>query len=114
MTYLSCRFNNEIQQSVFGCSPKDCEKCGWNPAVFKHRKELLLHNPIDLTPWELFDLITGTYYGRRFYFMQKNGLVHSVISGKELSQTEALNEFLDNVKMIKNTDMEGEENEGFD
>lgn len=45
--------------------------------------------------WELFELITSTYYGKMYYFREKNGTVYSRASHENMSWNEALNEFLD-------------------
>jgi len=45
--------------------------------------------------WELFDLITSVYYGKRYYFRERHGMVYSRASHEYMSMDEAVNEFLD-------------------
>lgn len=44
--------------------------------------------------WDMFDLITSTYYGKTMYFKQDNGVVYSRYSCKYMSVDEAIMEFL--------------------
>lgn len=45
--------------------------------------------------WEVFDLITSTYYGKQMYFLEPSGVVFSRYSGTYFKDmNEALNEFL--------------------
>lgn len=43
--------------------------------------------------WELFDLITSTYYGKGMYFRQSDGAVYSRCSNKYMTPDEAIIEF---------------------
>lgn len=45
--------------------------------------------------WDMFELITSTYYGKQYYFREPNGMVYSRKSHKYMTRTEAVNEFLD-------------------
>lgn len=45
--------------------------------------------------WDMFELITSTYYGKQYYFVQDNGTVYSRASGKCVSANDAIKEFLD-------------------
>jgi len=49
----------------------------------------------DITAWELFSLITSVWYGKEYYFMEPSGVVYSRTSCKNLTQEQALHEFLD-------------------
>lgn len=49
--------------------------------------------------WELFDLITSVYYGKKYYFREKHGLVYSRASHEYMSYDEALSEFLDAIEV---------------
>lgn len=44
--------------------------------------------------WEMFELITSTWYGKQCYFVEENGIVYSRVSGKYMSVDEAIKEFL--------------------
>ena len=44
--------------------------------------------------WELFSLITSTYFGKEFYFVEANGLVYSRETHKHMTKDDAINEFL--------------------
>lgn len=57
--------------------------------------------------WEMFDLISSAYYGKRMYFKQDNGIVYSRYSCKYMSVDEAILEF---VSLIDGT----EEDDGRD
>ena len=52
---------------------------------------------MDSTAWELFELITSTYYGKRYYFAEPNCLVYSRASHKYMTKGQALEEFLDGI-----------------
>lgn len=45
--------------------------------------------------WEMFSLITSTYYGKQYYFLNEDGSVYSRASHSNMSRDEAINEFLD-------------------
>ena len=44
--------------------------------------------------WEMFSLITSTYYGKQYYFLNKDGSVYSRASHSNMSRDEAVDEFL--------------------
>ena len=44
--------------------------------------------------WEMFELITSTWYGKQCYFVEENGIVYSRVSCKYMSVDEAIKEFL--------------------
>ena len=44
--------------------------------------------------WEMFDLISSAYYGKRMYFEQDAGTVYSRYSHKCISVDEAIREFI--------------------
>ena len=54
------------------------------PAIKEHREEA----------WEVFSLITSTWYGKECYFIEDNGIVYSRVSCRHMTREEALNEFL--------------------
>ena len=47
--------------------------------------------------WELFELITGVWHGKQYYFLNEDGTVYSRASHKNMGQDEALREFLDQI-----------------
>lgn len=50
---------------------------------------------IDNSAWEMFQLITSVYYGKRYYFEESDSLVYSRASHKYMTKEQALEEFLD-------------------
>lgn len=45
--------------------------------------------------WDMFELITSTWYGKQYYFLQDdNEIVYSRSSGKYMSVDKAIEEFL--------------------
>jgi len=44
--------------------------------------------------WDMFELITSTWYGKQCYFMEDNGIVYSRVSCKHMSVDDAIKEFL--------------------
>ena len=44
--------------------------------------------------WEMFELITSTWYGKQCYFDEENDMVYSRISGKTMTVHDAILEFL--------------------
>lgn len=44
--------------------------------------------------WDMFELITSTWYGKQYYFMQDDEIVYSRASGKCMSVDKAIDEFL--------------------
>lgn len=49
---------------------------------------------MDKSAWELFELITSTYYSKTYYFAEDSGLVYSRASHKYMTKEQALDEFL--------------------
>ena len=45
--------------------------------------------------WDMFELITSTWYGKQYYFKESSGIVYSRASDKYMSVDEAIREFLD-------------------
>lgn len=52
---------------------------------------------MNMTAWELFDLITSVYYGKRYYFEESDGMVYSRLSHERMTKEAALSEFLDTI-----------------
>lgn len=44
--------------------------------------------------WDMFELISTAYYGKQCYFLQDNEMVYSRASGKYMTFSEAVDEFL--------------------
>ena len=44
--------------------------------------------------WEMFELITSTYYGKQYYFLLEDGFVYSSASCSIMCRDEAIDEFL--------------------
>lgn len=44
--------------------------------------------------WDMFDLITSVYFGKRYYFVEENGLVYSRETHKYMTKDDAISEFL--------------------
>lgn len=47
--------------------------------------------------WEMFTLLSSAFWGKQYYFMQDNGIVYSRDSGKYMTFSDAVNEFLDRI-----------------
>ena len=84
---------------------KDCKKCLHYPACMINSEYVptpcrvyedkdVYRKQID-GEWEMFNLITSTYYGKQYYFLNKDGSVYSRDSHTNMSRDEAVNEFLD-------------------
>ena len=48
--------------------------------------------------YEMFELISGVYFGKQYYFEQNNGTVYSRLSNSYMTKDDALNEFLDEIQ----------------
>lgn len=44
--------------------------------------------------WNMFQLITSTYYGKQYYFLENSNIVYSRASHQYLTIQDAINEFL--------------------
>lgn len=53
---------------------------------------------LNMTAWELFELITFAWYGKQYYFLETSGWVYSRLTHKTMSQEDALQEFLDSIE----------------
>ena len=47
--------------------------------------------------WELFEIITSVWHGKQYYFRNEGGTVYSRASHKNMSEDDALKEFLDQI-----------------
>jgi hypothetical protein len=45
--------------------------------------------------WDMFSLITSVYFGKEYYFLEKNDVVYSRLSHEYKSREGAIQEFLD-------------------
>ena len=48
--------------------------------------------------YEMFELISGVYFGKQYYFEQNNGIVYSRLSNSYMIKDDALNEFLNEIQ----------------
>ena len=48
--------------------------------------------------YEMFELISGVYFGKQYYFEQDNGIVYSRLSHSYKTKDDTLNEFLDEIQ----------------
>ena len=48
---------------------------------------------LEMREWDLFDLITSAWFGKRCYFQQDDGTVYSRASGEYMSFDQAIDEF---------------------
>ena len=46
----------------------------------------------------MFELISGVYFGKQYYFEQNNGIVYSRLSNSYITKDDALKEFLDEIQ----------------
>lgn len=85
------------KRSLF-CEPEHHEcraRCAWVEELYAEYKKL--DTDQRNAEWEMFDLITSAYYGKRYYFPENNGLVYSRDSHIYMSREEAYNEFLERI-----------------
>ena len=70
---------------------------------FKVDKDELLRalkydrNQYEKGEWDMFNLITSTYHGKQYYFLEPQGVVYSRESDRYLQRNEAIMEFLDTI-----------------
>lgn len=48
--------------------------------------------------YEMFELISGVYFGKQYYFEEKNDMVYSRFSNSYMTKDDALSEFLDEIQ----------------
>ena len=48
--------------------------------------------------YEMFELISGVYFGKQYYFVDNNDMVYSRLSHSYMTQDDALKEFLDEIQ----------------
>ena len=48
--------------------------------------------------YEMFELISGVYFGKQYYFEDNNDIVYSRLSHSYMTKDDALNEFLDEIQ----------------
>ena len=48
--------------------------------------------------YEMFELISGVYFGKQYYFEDNNDMVYSRFSHSYMTKDDALNEFLDEIQ----------------
>ena len=48
--------------------------------------------------YEMFELISGVYFGKQYYFEDKNDMVYSRLSHSYMTKDDALDEFLDEIQ----------------
>ena len=61
------------------------------------KKKIAFNRPMtefERGKFEMFDLITSVFYGKRYYFLQDNGMVYSRKSGRAIVMDDAVSEFL--------------------
>lgn len=48
---------------------------------------------LEAREWDLFDLLSSAWFGKRCYFQQDNGTVYSRVSGEYMTLDQAIDEF---------------------
>ena len=48
--------------------------------------------------YEMFELISGVYFGKQYYFEQDNGIVYSRLSHSYMIKDDALNKCLNEIQ----------------
>lgn len=48
--------------------------------------------------YEMFELISGVYFGKQYYFVDNNDMVYSRFSHSYMTKDDALSEFLDEIQ----------------
>ena len=84
---IETRFENDVLKAIQSCDIK------------VNKEELLKalnydRDQYEKGEWDMFALITATYYGKQYYFDEGNGLAYSRKSGKKMLKQDAINEFL--------------------
>lgn len=54
-------------------------------------------NDYERGEWEMFSRITSAYYGKEYYFVNKDGTAYSRESHRDMTRQEAFNEFIANL-----------------
>lgn len=48
--------------------------------------------------WDMFELISSAWYGKRMYFREMGGMVYSKVTHKTMLQDAAIDEFLERIE----------------
>ena len=96
----------EIKNGLECCTPKwmgnhwkSCSsKCPYITLAASCRGQLAYDalvyiQQLEMREWDLFDLITSAWFGKRCYFQQDDGTVYSRASGEYMSFDQAIDEF---------------------
>lgn len=95
----------EIKKGLECCTDicdEGCKICAYNKPYNRRDKQCLVQLKVDARAliqqlesekWELFDLLSSAWYGKRTYFKQDDGTVYSRMSGEYLSFDQAVDEF---------------------
>lgn len=51
--------------------------------------------------YEMFELISGVYFGKQYYFEEDNRMIYSRLSHNYMTKDKALNEFLDEIQQYE-------------
>ena len=54
-------------------------------------------NDYDRGEWEMFSRITSAWYGKDYYFVEKNGMAYSRLSHQTMTRENAFNEFIETI-----------------
>lgn len=53
-----------------------------------------LHELIDSCEWDIFEMLSTAFYGKKYYFLQYDGTIYSRKCDKYLTRNEAILEFM--------------------
>ena len=96
------RTPEEIKKGLGHCSIEgaDCTGCVYRDECMEEydnapiqRDALAYIQHLEMREWDLFDLITSAWFGKRCYFQQDDGTVYSRASGEYMSFDQAIDEF---------------------
>lgn len=74
-----------------------CRACPYQPTGLCFRtllKDALAYiQQLEAREWDLFDLLSSAWFGKRCYFQQDNGTIYSRASGEYMTLDQAIDEF---------------------
>lgn len=87
----------EIKKGLDCCARLDgCKKCPYSgeKCVITSTADALAYiQKLEDEKWDVFDLLSSAWFGKRCYFKQDDETVYSRVSGEYLSFDQALDEF---------------------
>lgn len=108
--------SEEIKKGLNHCSEDGCKGCnykedcdmadGFSVLAFD---ALAYIKQLEAREWDLFDLLSSAWFGKRCYFQQDNGTVYSRVSGEYMTLDQAIDEFAGKLTNERESDPEAPE-----